>query len=1019
MNQLRKCTNGLLLLALLALQLAASAQRRGVELAYMGTVTDAAGKAMAGATVSVQENTTASTTTDAAGRFTIQATTTDVLVVRRSGFVTAYLPLDVNTTVSLALTPALINAGDDDDVQIPFGVRKQRYLTAATSQVKADNLPQPLVSGLTSIFAGQLAGLTVLQSSAEPGEDVSSFRVRGRTSFGYANAVVLVDGIRRELSDMDLNEIESVTVLKDAASLSFYGLRGSNGVVLVTTKRGSASKAVVTFDAQYGTQRPNHLPTPLNSYQYATLYNEAFLNDRQNLPQPQTPFYSQAQLDAYQNGTNPSLFPDNNYYDRFIANASPFVRNVLTATGGTSKVRYFALLGYLYQGGIFKSSDVSQADYNSNNGYKRYNFRANIDFDITNSLSVGVYIAGRIENRLNTGSAANGTQAILNSIYNTRPNAYPILNADGSLGGNADFTRNILGNITRNGARRDIQRVSLANITATQKLDVITKGLSFNALLSYDAQGDFTSGFTQNYQTFDLTGPTPKPFGTEADLGYLSSTFTNQLRTNELWLGFDYNRTFAAHDVKATVRGMIAENDNFVDTKQRMQGLSGRVDYAFKGKYLVGFTGSVVGDDDFPPDNRFGFFPAVSAGWIITGENFLRASKTFSFLKLRGSIGIVGNSDLGFGGDDVRRFPYRTYYNRGTTGGYQFGTGFTSTPYAAELNIGNPFITYEMVRMANVGLDFNLFGNTVSGSVDYFRTRRSDILGPAPVSAILGQTTGYVNQGEVKSSGVDASLFYNKGFGAFKLSLNGNLLIAKDEIVAQANQTGLPAYQSSIGTSGGSELYYVSQGFYTSQAEITAGPVSTLAGGRATTYVGDIRYKDVNSDGVIDQFDRVRYDFGNPTVFGFGTVLQFKGFDLNAQFQGVADRKIDTRNIYNTGPNGLNELTLARFTPATASTAVYPRLSLSNTANNNAASDFWVRDANYVKLKTVELGYTFSSNLVRKVWAAGLRLYVSAFNPITVSSLDLDVDPELPFLGRQSGTYPYVRTYAVGIRVKF
>lgn len=973
-----------------------------------GIVTDKNKTPVGGVTVEVQEKQNIATTTGPDGKFTVAATINDVLIFRKAGYLTAQFSVSAHEDFTVALEEAKINAGDEDDVEIPFGVRKKRYLTAATSSLKAEDLPQPSTSALTNIFSGRLAGLTVLQSNTQPGADVSTFRVRGRSSFENANALVLIDGIEREFQDLDLNEIESITVLKDAATLAFYGLRGSNGVVLVTTKKGSSTKSSIRFDSQFGFQRPDHLIKPLNSYEYATLYNEAYMNDRTGQA---TPFYSQAALDAYQKGTDPYLFPNNNYVEQFIRKSTPIQRHVLSVQGGSARVRYFALLGYLNQQGLFKGTDGP--DYNSNNAYKRYNFRGNVDFDVTNSLTVSVNLAGRAENRVNTGSG-NNTVGILNNIYTLRPNAYPLLNKDGSFGGNAEFTRNILGNITANGLIRRIQRVGLANISATQKLDALVKGLSAQVLISYDAQGDYTSGYTQNYQVFDFTGTAPQIYGTEANLNYLSSPFNTQLRTNEIWAGFDYNRTVGVHQVNATLRGMRSEYDDFFNTKQRIQGLSARIEYSFKQKYLLSLVAGYSGDDDFPAGNRYGFFPAVSAGWIISDEDFLSNSSFISFLKARASYGKSGNNDLSFG----RRFPYRSYYDRNiTSGGYQFGTGFSATNSASELNIANPYVTWETLTSTNLGLDFNLISNTLSGSIDVYKNKRTGILTTAAIPAIIGpDLLSNVNEGAVESKGIEGALWYNKEIGAFKLSLNANVLVAKDKVLAQNGQEGLPSYQSSIGMSAGSGLYYLSDGLYQNQSEVAAGPKSTLAG---AIFPGDIRYKDINGDGKIDNSDRVRLNLGSPAYWGFGTDIRYKLFDFNAQFQGVFHRKLNIQSLLQVGPNNLNRESFNRFTPATAGTALYPRLSLSNRGNNTVSSDFWLRSASYLKLKTVEFGVNLPEQIANRFRMQSFRLYVSAFNPITFTKLDFDVDPELPFAGQVAGYYPYVKTYSVGLGARF
>lgn len=996
------------IMLLLLLPMVAEAQTT-----YRGTVIDANNAGIPGVTVQVQETDDVTITNDE-GEFTMTADPDDVLVLTKDGYLTMQYPLNKYSEFKTVLKSVKPHAGEDDDIVMPWGMQKKRYTTSAVSFVKTDDLPAPSTSALTSVFSGRLAGLNVLQLNTRPGEDVSSFQVRGLTAFGGRNALVLIDGIERELQDLDINEIEDVTVLKDAASLAWYGLRGSNGVVLITTKKGSPTKSSIHFDSQFGVQTPDHLINPLNSFEYASLYNEAQLNDDGT----QIPNYDQASLDAFREGSDPYRFPDNNYVDEFIRKSTPMQRYALSTSGGTNRVRYFALVGYLNQQGLF--AQTGTPNFDSNNAYKRFNFRANVDFDVTNSLKIAVNLGGRAEIRKNPGQDG-ATDEILDMIYATRPNAYPIINEDGTFGGNADFQSNILGELTNRGFRSEIQRVGLANFSAVQKLDALIPGLSANILYSYDTQGDYVMGRTENYQTFDLREEgTPLVYGNEARLGYLNSPFNNASRSNELWVGLDYEQTFGAHEVKTFVRAMRAARIPFNTIDERMQGLSARVNYTFHQRYLLSVVLGYSGDDDLPAGERYGLFPAISAGWVVSDEGFLKTNKIVTYLKLRGSHGKSGNGNLDYG----RRFPYRTAFTRDfTKGGYQFGTGFSQSRSAAEVNVGNPFVTWETLTTTNAGVDLDLL-NSLSASFDVFKNRRENILTAPAIPSILGQATGEVNEGIVESKGLETSLFFRKNLGSFQFSLNANLLISSDEIIYQGGQNGFPSYQSSIGHKVGGGLYYLSDGIYQSQDEIDNDNVfSTLSGMERP---GDIRYKDIGGsgpgnqpDGIIDAFDRVRLDTrASPdTYFGFGTAFSYKIFDFNAQFAGVSGRTIDISQVVIAGPNGFNAETLKRWTPSSANTAEYPRLGLSDQGNNRAESDFWLRSADYVKLRTVELGISLPQNVVAKYNIQKFRLYASAYNPITFTKLDLDVDPELPYAGRFGSAYPYVRTYSVGVNL--
>ncbi|GAA4439842.1 TonB-dependent receptor [Ravibacter arvi] len=999
----------ILLLTVTGLQAFGQGNRPLVTLT--GVVLDSNHQGVPGVSISVQES-SETATTGADGKFSIQGPANAILVLKKSGYLAQTYETVAGSKISITMARAKTLAGDDDLVEIPFGVRHKRYLTEAVSSVSTSDLPQPSTSALPNILSGRLAGLSVLQAGTQPGNDFSVYRVRGRTSFNFVNALVLVDGIERDMSDLDFEEVESFTVLKDPATLSWYGLRGSNGVILVTTKKGSRTKSSINLSGQYGFQLPDHLVKPLNSYEYASLYNEALLNDNPTA----IPRYDQTALDAYRNGSDPYRYPDNNYQERFLKSATPFQRYVASAQGGEKKVRYFAMMSYLNQGGLF--NETKGPNYDSNNGYKRFNFRSNVDFDVNSRLTISVNLAGRVENRIDP---TYGTLPLMGLINGTRPNAYPILNRDGTFGGTTEDQNNILGAITANGVIKARKRVGFANLKATQKLDMILDGLSFDLLVSYDTKGDYTSGFTQNYRVFDATvDGNPIPYRTEARLAYRSAAYENAYRASEVWTGFDYNKTFQAHKINASVRGMRSAIIDFrsrTDFSQRYQAFSGRVEYAFKDRYLLKLVGSYAGDDDLPPNNRYGFFPAVSAGWIVSDESFLSDNNVLSFLKIRASYGKTGNTEIGFGEGALRRFPYQSRYTRNlvsNAAGYQFGTGFALTGSANELNIGNPYITWETLTTANLGVDFNLFKNTVTASLDAFKNKRTGILTTASIPDIIGQSSGDLNEGAVNSQGIEGSVFYHNNFGEVDFSLNANFLATKDKVIYQGGQAGVPAYQSTIGLGAGSGLYYVSDGLYQSKQEIEAGPKSTLSN---QIMPGDIRYKDINNDNIIDANDRIRFNLGTPNYFGFGTAVKYKIFDLNAQFQGTVGQKTNIRGIIDTGPSAFNQESLKRWTPATAATAIYPRVGLANLGNNRTDSDFWLRDADYVKLKTLELGVTLPQSFTQKLKIQSIRFYLNGFNLLTFSKLDLDVDPELPFLGRGS-TYPYVKTYSFGLNVK-
>ena len=973
---------------------------------YSGSISDRNKNPIADVSITVQEKDIV-TLTNNSGKFSVKTEPKDVIIIQKQGYLTQQLELDALANLNVTLELAPTDAGEDDDVEIPFGIRKKREITSSVSSFKTSSLPQVPLSNLINSLSGRIPGLYIQQTDNRPGNDNANIFIRGRSSYGSAGARVLVDGVQRDFQDMDLNEIESITVLKDAAALAWYGLRAGHGVMLVTTKKGSALRSSINLDVQGGVQQVDKIMKPLNSFEYASLYNEARLNDNAAV------VYDATALAAYQNGSDPFKYPTNNFVNDFLKKTSAVQRYVLSADGGNSSLRYFVLLSYFDQGGIFKGAKSD--DFDANTGFKRFNFRGNIDFTVNKNLSITLNVGGRSENRLNPG---DNTNPFLSALYNTPPNAFPLLNQDGSYGGTTEFRNNPLAMLKDRGYNTVIDRVLLASASAKQKLDFLVKGLSANVYYSYDVIGTYSAGLNRDYEIYDFNTSPTGLFRTETPLGYRSASFTNNNRRNEIWAGFDYDRLFGNHSIKASVRGQRYVDASPERLDFRGQGVSGRVDYGFNNKYYAGFVSSFTGSENFPPGNRYGFFPAVSAGWVVTEENFLKPGNVLGYLKVRGSTGRAGSSNIG-----GNRFPFESFYARNTGGGgYVFGTGFAGTPSANESNLGNPDITWETINITDAGVEMKLFRNSLSLSADIYKARRTGILTDATIPNILGQNLGTVNEGIVDSKGFEFAMNYDRKIGGFNVSLNGNILFSNDKIIAQNGQNGLPDYQKSTGYVAGSALLFVSDGLFKDQAQIDASPSQRFFG---RIIPGDVKYKDVGSstgkpDGIIDNFDRVRVNRRDlPNIYyGFGSTINYQIFDFSTFWQGVKGRTIDIQGLVNSGPFSFNQVTLNRWTPATAATASYPRVGLTDRGNNTAGSDFWRRSADFLRLKYVELGISLPEKTLSRLHIKKARFYVGGFNLLTFTKLDIDVDPEIPGAG-QGDSYPYLKTYSVGLRTTF
>jgi TonB-linked SusC/RagA family outer membrane protein len=994
------------------------AQRLDEPVTIWGKVLNAAKQPLAGVSVFKQESSSA-VQTGADGTFSFMGTPTDIIIFQYHGYITTSKIAAELNNATITLQPSLVDAGDDDDVYIPFGVRKKRQLTGTISSVKGSQLPQLPSSTLNNVLAGRLAGLYIQQTNVGPGADEATFLIRGRSSYNSNQApLVLVDGVQRNFTDMDLNEVESISVFKDAASLSWYGMYGANGILSVRTKRGSATRTRITFDVQGGLQTPLSLTKPLDAFTYANLYNEAQINSGG------TPTYNQTALDAYQNGSNPTLYPNNNLVDQFIKKAAPVQRYVATVSGGNGFARYFTMISYFNQGGLFKGA--SNPTYDANNSFQRYNFRTNLDLHVNKNLDVQVDVGGRI-NSFTHADATNAT--IFGSIYATPANAYPLRNPDGSFGGTSLFRSNPLALLTADGNATDLTRSLLATLTARQKVNFIP-GLSVNVLYSYDVQSNYTSGYAQDFSVFEpgATGGTYNSYGTATPLIFANTDFNSNVRNNEFWSGFDYDKTFGKHGVNFSTRynrSVMAAPGSLDD---KAEGWSNRLSYNYNQRYFVDVIGTYSGSQVFAPGKQWGFFPAVSAGWIISDENFLKDTKFLNYLKLRGSYGIVGSDVYSLG----RRYAYNNYFSRGQTG-FIFGTGFAAPAATTQNALANPDLTWEKARKTSVGFDTKLFGQMISLSADYFQEVRNDLLTPSLTPNIIGQTLVQVNAGKARYRGYEIELNLYQRINKVGINIFGNYTYQKSKVLAINEEAGLPSYQKSLGHSISSVMQtsssgtsYVSNflqavGIFQSDAEVASSPVQRFAG---AVKAGDIKYRDVNGDNVIDNLDFVRTDdnFVPRAYYGFGGSVKYSSFDVAFTFQGTVGRTISINNIINNGTvsNGyLTQFSVDRWTPATASTALYPRLTVADRANNTQNSDFWLRNGDYLRLKHAEIGYTLPTRWVSKAKLSSFRIYLSGFNLLTFDKLKgLDIDPEMP----QSGyvfAYPNLRTYSVGVNVKF
>lgn len=887
-------------------------------------------------------------------------------------------------------------------INIGYGAQPEWMVSGAVSCVKGNELQKNFTPDLGNTLYGRLPGLDVSQGNGEPGLQSPTLRIRGTGTFGTGdNILVLVDGYELPFGTMVPDEIESVTVLKDAAATAIYGSKGANGVMLVTTKRGKAGPLNINFSVQHGISSPTHLPKFLGSYDYAILYNEALVNDGK----PE--LYSAADLEAYKTGSDPYFHPDVNWYNELLRKSVPTSSYNLNFNGGTKMVKYFVLLNMLSSSGLYKKTE-DLTDFSVNSKYRRINYRSNVDIQLSNRLSAHLTLSGTIEDKSNPVN--NTTESIFNSMALIPPNTFPVFNPNGTYGATTLYS-NLYGDILETGMYTSNGRVFQGSFGLTEQLDMITKGLSVSARVSFNNTFTSLSTKSRDYVSFSIAKDTIgetiyTKIGDNTSLSG-SEGQSDQWRSTTFQTVLNYARDFGENNVDAVM--LFSSSDYSLGVgglPYVSKGLYGRVTFANKQKYIGEFSFGYNGTDNFPTGSRWGFFPAASLGWIVSNENFLKDGNIVSYLKIRGSYGLTGNDNIG-----GTRYMYNE--NFGGQGNYYFGTANTAAGSVGESQIANPDVTWEKQKQLNIGLEATLW-KKIDLSLDIFQQDRYDILAQPEriVPSFTGANLPDLNVGKVNNKGFEAMIRYNSDkSNSFHYYIQLNVWKSKNKIIYNSEPAQIYDYLYRTGHSISQPFLLEAIGLFEDQTDIDNSPRQIFS----KVQPGDLKYKDQNGDNIIDQYDLYPIGRTGQITGGLSGGLQFKGFDFAVFIQGVTNR-----NVYVTGTyfeafqnNGkVSEIALGRWTPSTASSADYPRLSSENNLNNFQPSSFWQRDGSFIKLRSIELGYTLSENLVKRIKINTARVYLNGTDLFSLDHMDF-TDPETIY------GYPPVRTFSLGVRLNF
>jgi len=987
----------------------------------------------------VVKNTNEGVITDANGDYFINVPSKEsVLVFSFLGFSSQEIKVGNRTSIYVTLKTNTTSL--DEVVVVAYGAQKKASIVGAISTINNTDLKQAAPSNLTAAIGGRITGALVRLGDGNVGggdarysagtlDDAAIF-IRGKATTNSATPLILVDGVESSFSRINPEDVEQFSILKDASATAIYGVRGANGVILITTKQGSIGKPVVSVSAQVRRHQPMTFPHPLDAYDYARLYNEA----QMNIGSP--PKYTDEDLQHWKLNDDPYGHPYADWYDEVVKDYFLEEQYVANITGGTESLRYYVSGEYNHAGGPWKTTPDRENDY------KRYNLRTNFDFKFTKSTNLSVKLNGRLESRgdLNYGESTGQRYygSFWYGILSSSVVAAPIYNPNGTYAhGNAQKW-NLRMLLDKAGYRTRLSNTMDANLNLTQKLDFILPGLSARVMYG----STFTSGsrkvvnpedpgdlwdynpITQTYSKFFTAGP----YTYNIDNSNLPNSGNTQLEA-----ALNYEKHIAkVHNITAMAVFMQSRSQSDYTLPVSHRGVSGRITYDYNQKYLAEVNMGYNGSDQFSKGHRYAMFPSASIGWVVTNESFMKNLKFISFLKPRISYGLAGNDQIG-------GYRYLYEYSFNTTNGmwtaynnesYNFGVTPVQQSGMREGTLGNDNVSWEIAKKANAGIDAQLWKNKIKITADVFQEKRDNILairGDVPTQT--GLSTSLLpaqNIGKVTNKGYEFELSYNDRFGNVDFGIGGTFTYAHSNIDYIAEVQLKYPYQMQAGHPIGQTFGYVWTGKFYDIPDLTNPNVPKPAG---TLYPGDLMFKDLNGDGVIDNYDvtAIGYPQIPEIVYGFYTNFGYKGFYLDVFWQGASHVSSEYYNElrYEFSSNVLPfHLDRWAYYPDlgidTRATAKYPSLIPGGSAQTKATSTFQVLDAAFLRLKTFEFGYYFPKKWIQKLQMSDLKLFISGSNVLTFDKIGW-IDPEYnPYsTGSRGNAYPQTKFYALGVNVSF
>lgn len=998
-----------------------------------GVVTDAQKEPLVGVNVTVKDVPGLGAITDINGKYKIAIEPYQRLIFSYVGFDKAEVLIKEQRVVNVTMKESA--ASSLDEVVITgTGVQKKLTVTGAITTVNVSDLMHTANGSVVNALAGNVAGVLAMQTSGQPGRNTSEFWIRGISTFGAStSALVLVDGFERDLDDVNIEDIEDFSVLKDASATAIYGSRGANGVVLITTKHGKPGK--INIDAKVETSYNTRTITPefVDGYTYASMMNES------RITRNQEPIYQQDELNILRMGLDPDLYPNVDWKDLLLKDGAMTYRANLNMNGGGSTARYFVSLSYLKEDGMYKTDETLRKDYNTNANANTWNYRLNTDIDITKTTLLKVGVSGSLKKYNEPGLSGD----VWKSLMYQNPISVPVMYSNGYVPAYGTGERtNPWVLATQTGYKEHWENTIQTNITLEQKLDFITQGLKFIGRFGFDTWNKNNIDrikWPEQYKAqrfrdengqivFDRVTEEQKMKQTSSAEGNRNEIFEAELH---------YNRGFKEHHVGGILKFNQDSKVFTVGTGEDLKkgiarrhlGLAGRVSYNWNYRYFADFNFGYNGSENFADGHRFGFFPAVSVAWNVAEEPIIKKNfKWMNMFKIRYSFGKVGNDVLKIGNDEYR-FPY--LYTIGDGTGYTWADYNYSNSYSGKryTDLASNYATWEIATKHDLGVDLALFNDKFTATVDYFHEQREGIwMERKYLPSIVGLGSNpRANVGKVLSEGFDGNFAYREKINKVDITVRGNITYSKNTILEKDEENNVYPYQMERDYRVNQAKGLIALGLFKDYDDIRNSPRQDFG----TVQPGDIKYKDVNGDGVVNDGDKVA--IGATTrpnmIYGFGISASWKGLDVNVHFQGAGKTSffIDGPTVYAfssgewgniladvAGSNRWIEHEISGTMATENPNASYPRLSYGGNNNNYRQSTYWLRNGSYLRLKTLELGYSIPKPLVNKIRFNNIRLFLRGSNLLTFSSFKL-WDPEL---GSSTGTeYPLAKSFTLGLSV--